>query len=32
MVVSLDHAKAFDRVNRGFMFKVMERMGFGGTL
>lgn len=29
MVVSLDQAKAFDRVNRGFMFKVMERMGFG---
>lgn len=29
MVVSLDQAKAFDRVNRWFMFKVMERMGFG---
>lgn len=29
MVVSLDQAQAFDRVNRGFMFKVMERMVFG---
>jgi len=29
MGVSLDQAKAFDRVNRWFMFKVMEKMGFG---
>lgn len=29
MVVSLDQAKPFDRVNRWFLFKGMERMGFG---
>ena len=28
MAVALDQQKAFDRVHRGFMFRVLERMGF----
>ena len=28
MVVGLDQAKAFDRVHWGFMFRVLERLGF----
>lgn len=28
MAVALDQAKAFDRVHRGFMFRVLKRMGF----
>ena len=28
-IMSVDQSKAFDRVNRGFMFKVLEKCGFG---
>ena len=29
MVVGLDQAKAFDRVHLGFLFRVLDRLGFG---
>uniref|UniRef100_A0AAZ3PHA4 Reverse transcriptase domain-containing protein n=1 Tax=Oncorhynchus tshawytscha TaxID=74940 RepID=A0AAZ3PHA4_ONCTS len=29
MVAALDQAKAFDRVNRSFLFRVLGRLGFG---
>ena len=29
IMISLDQEKAFDRVNRNFLFKILERMNFG---
>ena len=32
VVVSLDLNKAFDRVDHGYLYKVLEKVGFGGRL
>ena len=30
-IISIDQTKAFDRLNHGFMFKILEKFGFGDS-